>query len=121
MDRIELLEDRFVVHNRGLHRLLTIVGDVTIRYEAIASVGVGLDDVPPWFTWRVGYSPGIGSHRSGVFWWRGQKWFMDVRDPARTLVVSLKPGAGYDAIAVTLDDAALVAAELERAASPAGP
>ena len=115
VDRIELLDDRFVIRNRGLHRLLTIVGDVTIRYEAVDSVTVGIGAVPPWFTWRVGYSPGIGSHRAGVFWWRGRKWFMDVRDRARTLVVHLKPGAGYDAIAVTLDDAELVAGELRRA------
>jgi hypothetical protein len=121
VDRIELLEDRFVIRNRGLHRLLTIVGDVTVRYEAIASVEVGLDAVPRWHVWRVGYSPGIGSHRAGIFWWRGEKWFMDVRDPRRTLVVRLKPGAGYDAVAVTLDDAQLVAAELRRSASPPKP
>lgn len=118
MDRIELLDDRFVIRNRGLHRLFTIVGDVTIRYEAIAAVDVGLDDVPPWFSWRVGYSPGIGSHRSGIFWWRGKKWFMDVRDPARTLVVDVKPGSGYDAVALTLDAPELVAADLQRAARP---
>ena len=118
MDRIELLDDRFVIRNRGLHRLLTIVGDVTVRYEAIASVAVGLDAVPPWFAWRVGYSTGVGSHRSGIFWWRGKKWFMDVRDPERALVVQLKPGSSYDAVAVTLDAAELVAAELQRAAGP---
>jgi hypothetical protein len=118
VDRIEFLDDRFVIRNRGLHRLLTIVGDVTIRYEAIASVAVGLDAVPPWYAWRVGYSTGIGSGRAGIFWWRGKKWFMDVRDPSRTLVVHLKPGGGYDAVAVTLDAAELVAAELERVASP---
>jgi len=116
VDRIELLDDRFVIRNRGLRRLLVIVGDVTIRYEAIASVAVGIDAVPPWFTWRVGYSTGVGSHRGGIFWWVGKKWFMDVRDPARTLVVELKPGAGYDAIAVTLDAAELVASELRQAA-----
>jgi hypothetical protein len=118
VDRIELLEDRFVIRNRGLHRLLTIVGDITVRYEAIASVDVGLDRVPPWFTWRVGYSPGIGSHRSGIFWWRDKRWFIDVRDPSRALVVQLTPGGGYDAIAVTLDDAELVATELRRVLEP---
>jgi hypothetical protein len=74
--------------------------------------------VPPWYAWRLGYSPGLGSHRSGIFWWRGQKWFMHVRDPARTLVLHLKPGAGYDAVAVTLDDWELVVAELRRALEP---
>ena len=67
MDRIELLDDHFVIRNRGAHRLLAIVGDVAIRYEAIASV-----------------------------------------------VVHVKPGAAYGAIAVTLDDAELVAGELRR-------
>jgi hypothetical protein len=118
VDRIELLDDRFVIRNRGLHRLLTIVGDVTIRYEAIASVDVGLDGVPPWFAWRVGYSTGLGSHRAGIFWWQGKKWFLDVRDPSRTLVVEVKPGSGYDAVAITLDAAELVAADLKRAAWP---
>jgi len=37
---------------------------------------------------------------------------MDVSDPARTLVVQFKQGAGYDAIAVTVDDPATFAAEL---------
>ena len=37
---------------------------------------------------------------------------MDVYDPARTLVVHVKPGGGYDAIALTVDDPAALAAEL---------
>ena len=34
MARVELFDDRFVIHNEGLRRLLTIVGSVTVRYEA---------------------------------------------------------------------------------------
>jgi hypothetical protein len=63
---------------------------ITVRYEAVESVEVGLDEAPPWFTWRVGYNPGFGSRRAGVFWWRGRNWFMDIDDPARALVVHLK-------------------------------
>jgi hypothetical protein len=103
MARVELVDDRFVIHNEGLRRFLTIVGTITVRYEAVESVEVGLDEVPPWFTWRVGYNPGFGSRRAGVFWWRGRKWFMDIDDPARALVVHLKKGAGYDAIAVSVE------------------
>jgi hypothetical protein len=110
--RVELLDDRFVIHNEGLRRFLTVVGTITVRYEAIDSVQVGLADVPPWFTWRVGYNPGLRSRRAGVFWWRGRKWFMDVADPARTLVVQLKEGAGYDALAITVDDPITLATEL---------
>ena len=67
-----------------------------------------------WFAWKVGYNPGFGSRRAGMFWWRGRKWFMDVSDPARTLVVRVKPGGagGYGAIAVTVDNPELLAAEL---------
>jgi hypothetical protein len=112
MARVELLEDRFVIHNHGLRRLLTIVGTITVRYEAVAGVQVGLEEVPPWFTWRIGYNPGFSSRRAGIFWWRGGKWFLDVVDPGRTLVVHLKPGAGYDAVGVTVDDPTALAAEL---------
>jgi len=112
MARLELLDDHFVVHNAGWRRLLTIVGSIRVRYEAVASVQVGLDRAPRWFTWRVGFNAGVGSRRAGIFWWGGKKWFLDVSDPARTLVVFLKPGAGYDAIAVTVDDAEALADEL---------
>jgi hypothetical protein len=112
MPRVEMFDDRFVIHNDGLRRLLTIVGSVTVRYEALAYVEVGLDGVPGWFTWRIGFNAGVGARRAGIFWWRGKKWFMDVYDPARTLVVHVKPGGGYDAIALTVDDPAVLAAEL---------
>jgi hypothetical protein len=115
---LELLHDRFVVHSRGRRRLLTIVGTVTVRYQAVASVEVGLDEVPPWYAWRVGYNPGVGTRRAGIFWWRGRKWFLDVKDAERTLVVLLEPGAGWGAVAVTVDDPHALAAELRaRAAS----
>ena len=42
----------------------------------------------------------------------GRKWFLDVNAPARTLVVHLKLGAGYDAIAVTVDDPSALVADL---------
>jgi hypothetical protein len=112
MDRVELLDDRFVIHNEGWRRLLTVVGDVVVRYEAVAYVEVGLDEVPRWFTWRVGYNAGVGTRRAGIFWWRGRKWFLDVSDPKRALVVHLKPGAGYDAVAVTVDEPEALAVEL---------
>jgi len=83
-----------------------------VRYEAIDDVDVGLDELPRWFTWRVGYNPGLGAHRAGIFWWHGQKWFLDVEDPSHTLVLRLKPGAGYDAVAVTVDDPAGLAAQI---------
>jgi hypothetical protein len=121
MARVELFDDRFVIHNEGLRRLLTIVGSVTVRYEAIAYVEVGLDEVPGWFTWRIGFNAGVGLRRAGIFWWRGKKWFLDVNDPARTLVVHLKPGAGYGAIAVTVDAPAALAADLRSRAGLAGP
>jgi hypothetical protein len=119
MARIEFLDDRLVIRSDGLRRLLTVVGDVTVRYEAIDSVDIGLDEVPRWYTWRVGYNPGVGSRRAGIFWWRGEKWFMDVDDPKRTLVIRLKPGAGYNAIAVTVDDLEWLAAEIRTRLSSA--
>ena len=121
MARMELLDDRVVIHNERLRRLLTIVGTITARYEAVASVEVGLRELPAWYTWRVGYNPGFGARRAGIFWWQGGKWFMDVDDPARTLVVHLEPDAGYDVVAVTVDDPDTLAAELRRRAGLAGP
>jgi hypothetical protein len=112
MARVHLLDDRFLIRNEGLRRLLTVMGTVPVRYEAVGSVHVGLDEVPPWYTWRVGFNPGVGSRRAGIFWWRGKKWFMDVSDPARTLVVQLKPGAGYDAVALTVENPQTIATEI---------
>ena len=80
MARIELLDDRFVVRSEGFRRLLTVVGTVAVRYEAVASVQVGMDALPGWSSWKVGYNPAFGSRRAGIFWWRGRKWFMDVSD-----------------------------------------
>jgi len=65
MARLELLDDHFVVRNDGWRRLLTIVGSIRVRYEAMASVRVGLDEVPRWFTWRVGFNAGVGTRRAG--------------------------------------------------------
>ena len=59
MARVELLDDRFVIHNEGMRRLLTIVGTITVRYEAVESVDVGLGEVPPWLTRRIGFNPGF--------------------------------------------------------------
>jgi hypothetical protein len=115
--RLDLLDDRFVIRNEGWRRLLTVVGNVTVRYEAIASIEIGLHELPGVLTPKAGYNPGFGSRRVGVFWWRGGKWFMDVNDPARTLVVRLKPGAGYDAVAVSVDDPERLAAELRSKAA----
>ncbi len=112
MARVELHDDHFVIRNEGLRRLLTIVGSISVRYEAVALVAVGLDEVPPWFTWRLGFNAGLGTRRAGIFWWGGKKWFLDITDPARALVVQLKTGAGYDALAVTVDDPEVLAAEL---------
>ena len=107
MTRVELLDDRFVIHNERMRRLLTIVGTITVRYEAVESVGIGLGGVPPWFTRRIGFNPGLGSRRAGIFWWRGKKWFLDVSDPARTIV--------------TVDDAETLAAELIHSMRGRGP
>ena len=124
MARVELLDDRFVIHNERMRRLLTIVGTITVRYEAVESVACRA---------RRGRRRGsrgasastqaLGSRRAGVFWWRGKKWFLDVSDPARTIVVHLKQGAGYDAIAVTVDDRETrhVAAELIHSMRGRGP
>ena len=112
MAQVVLLDDRFEIRNEGLRRLLTVAGTVAARYEAVEKVEVGLDAVPPWYAWRLGYNPGVGARRAGIYWWRGKRWFLDVEDPLRTLVVHLKPGASYDAIAVTVDDPAGLADEL---------
>lgn len=65
MARVDLGDDHFVIRNEGLRRLLTVVGSIRVRYEAVASVDVGLDEVPPWFTWRVGFNAGFGTRRVG--------------------------------------------------------
>jgi hypothetical protein len=70
MASVDLLDDHLVVRSDGLGRLLTVVSGPGVRYEAIDDVAVGLDALPPWYIWRLGYNPGLGTRRAGVFWWR---------------------------------------------------
>ena len=54
MTRLDLLDDRFVIRNEGWRRLLTVVGNVTVRYEAIASIEIGLHELPGVLTPKAG-------------------------------------------------------------------
>ena len=122
--RIELAPDALVVRYDGLDRLATLVGGVRVPYGAIRLVRVGLDEVPPWYAFRLGLSTApFARHRRGRFWAGGRSWFLDLGDPRRAVVIELE-GGPYDVVAVEpdTDPEQLAAAIRERShAAPVTP
>jgi hypothetical protein len=88
---IDLEDDAVVIRYSGLSAPTRLTREIRIPYEQIRSVSVGLDDVPSAFAFRIGLSTApFGSTRKGQFWWAGRRLFLDLEDPARTVVLDLK-------------------------------
>jgi hypothetical protein len=102
--RILLEPDAIVVRYGGADALLTLVRELRMPYEAIASVTVGAADAPgPLTLRRIGLAEPITGTRRGRFWADGKKWFLDLRHPARAVVLRLRPGGDFDAVALETD------------------
>jgi hypothetical protein len=90
----------------GVDRALTLTRDLTVPYELIQEVDVGLADAPsPWTLRRVGLGDPIGGRRRGRFWKDGRRYFLDLREPEGALTLRLRPGAPFDVVALETDDA----------------
>ena len=99
----------------GLDRVLTLMDELVLPHEEIESVGVGLAPAPsPWTPLRVGLADPFTGRRRGRFWRYGMRWFLDLRDPARALVLRLRGHPRFDVVAIEHDDAERLAAELRR-------
>ena len=103
---IELRDDGVWSRYGGADAVATLVRDLMIPYEQIASVEVGLEDAPSgWALRRVGLAEPVTGRRRGRFWSGGRRLVLDLRDPTRALVVHCGPGARWDVVAIETDAA----------------
>ncbi|HET9674392.1 MAG TPA: hypothetical protein VFP31_06225 [Gaiellaceae bacterium] len=90
----------------GLDAVLAFKRELDVPYHAIEDVQVGLDDAPSTWTFlRLGLSDPITGTRKGHFRTGGTRYFLDLRRPARALVLRLKPGYHADVVAIEVDHA----------------
>src|SRR3712207_4376281 len=91
---LELGRDGVRIRYGGAHAATVLLQELHMPYELIDDVRVGLDPAPsPWTLRRVGLSEPITGRRRGRFWTGGKRFFLDLRDPARALVLRCRPGA----------------------------
>lgn len=102
--RIELEGEALVIRYAGLTAALTLVRELRLPYASITSVDVGAEDIPsPLTLRRVGLADPLTGIRRGRFWTAGKKWFLDLHNPARAVVIRVVEGSDYDAVAVETD------------------
>ena len=105
MRTIDLLDDGVRIGYSGIDHALTLVREAFVPYVLVESVEVGASDVPgPWTLWRIGLAEPITDRRRGRFWRDGKRWLLDLRDPDRAVVIRLRPGGQYDAVAIQSHD-----------------
>ena len=111
---IDVLEGAVRIRYSGLDRLLAFREDVTVPFEELEDVHVGLDDPPSvWTPWRLGLADPISGRRLGRFWADGRRYFLDLKNPGRALVLKLRGGASFDVVAVEADNADELAARIK--------
>ena len=89
--RIELEPDALVVRYSGIAAATRFARGLSIPYEQVRLVSVGLDDVPPALAFRVGLTTApFGTTRKGHFWRSGRRLFLDFEDPSRAVVLDLE-------------------------------
>jgi hypothetical protein len=102
--RIEVAGDALLVRYGGLDAALTLVRELRIPYGSIESLSIGAEEIPsPLTLRRIGLADPITGTRRGRFWAGGKKWFLDLRDPMRAVVMRVSPGSDYDAVAIETD------------------
>ena len=110
--RIDFEQDALLIRYDGLSRAATLVGELRVPYEAIASVSIGLSDPPGALAVKVGFStPPFGTTQRGRFREHGKWSFLDVDDRGRAVDIDLT-GHGYGRVVLTVDDPEAFAASL---------
>src|SRR5215210_5355418 len=113
MRTIDVLDDGVRIGYSGVDRALTLVREAFVPYVLIERADVGVDDLPgPWTLARIGVGDPITGWRRGRFWHDGRRWLLDVRDPSRALVLRLRPGGQYDAVAIQAGNAERLAEDI---------
>lgn len=115
-------EDALDIRYTGLDRLIVFLRRLRVPYSRIASVEIGLEQVPRFPAWRVGTAVPFTDIWRGRFGGQGERWFMDFHDRRKAVVARLRPSSDdrLTIVALQTEDPEEFAAELEarvRAAS----
>jgi hypothetical protein len=112
MVRVKLLGDRAIFEVEGLDKLWAFKSRLDIPLANIRDVVVDPDQVGRWWHgWKLLGTELPGLFAFGTFYYHGELVFWDVRDPARTIIVSLDHER-YKKLIIEVDDPETVAARL---------
>jgi hypothetical protein len=90
MVTVTLLSDRAVFEVEGLHQLWALRSRLEIPLTHITGAEFDPDQVGRWWHgWKLLGTDVPGLFAAGTFYYHGDLVFWDVRDPARTIIVSL--------------------------------
>ncbi len=107
--------DRVVFHVEGLHRLWTFRSRLEVPLAHVTSVEINHEQVGNWwhgFKLLGTEMPGVLG--AGTFVYHGQMVFWDVRDPGKTIIISLEHEF-YKKLIVEVGDPSATAAMLQAA------
>ena len=111
MVNVRVLKDTAVFEVEGLHQLWALKTRLEIPLTHITSVEADPEQVGRWWHgWKLLGTDVPGLFAAGTFYYHGEIVFWDVRDPARTVIVSLEHER-YKKLIVEVSD---VAATVER-------
>jgi hypothetical protein len=112
--------DRAVFTVEGLHKLWSFRSEIAIPLAHIIGVEVDPDQVGRWWHGiKVIGTDVPGFFAAGTFYYHGELVFWDVRDPARTVIVSLEHER-YKKLIIEVSDVAGTVARLRAASTGRG-
>jgi hypothetical protein len=115
MVSVTILSDRAVFEVEGLHQLWALRSRREIPLTHIIDVTTDPDQVGRWWHgWKVLGTDVPGLFAAGTFYYHGELVFWDVRDPARTIIVSLDHER-YKKLIIEVDQPEVVVARLRTA------
>jgi hypothetical protein len=90
MVNVTLENDRAVFEVEGLHQLWALRSRIDIPFTHITDVEFDPSQVGRWWHgWKLMGADVPGFFAAGTFYYHGELVFWDVRDPEKTIVVSL--------------------------------
>lgn len=90
MVTVSVSDDRAIFEIEGMHKLWSLRSRLEIPLAHITGVEYEPEEVGRWWHgWKVAGTDMPGLFAAGTFFYRGELVFWDVRDVARTIIVSL--------------------------------
>ena len=109
---VSIEDGRAVFAVEGLHKLWAFRSRIEIPLDHITGVEVNNDQVGRWWHgFKLVGTDAPGLFAAGTFYYHGELVFWDVRDPARTVIVSLEHER-YKKLIIEVADPAATAALL---------